>query len=85
MSAADRYYLVERQIMVGRARGTLTEEQEDALLEETDELWLLLTEDERSEVDRRVRSYVTSEAPEDLGLLDRSVDRGDTVAPRIAA
>ena len=64
MSAADRYDQVELQIMVGRARGTLTLEHEDALLEESDELWLLLTEEERAEVDRRVRGYIAAEAPE---------------------
>ena len=79
MSAADRFYQIERQIMVGRARGNLTEALEDELLEESDELWRLM------EADLRVRVYVATEAPEDLRLVDRVIVRGDVFAPRMAA
>ena len=85
MSAADRFYQIERQIMVGRARGNLTEALEDELLEESDELWRLMTEVERAEADQRVRVYAATEAPEDLRLVDRVIVRGDVFAPRMAA
>lgn len=85
MSAADRYYQVERQIMVGRARGTLSEAREDELLEESDDLWLQLTPEERAEVDARVLGYVALDAPEALGLLDTAVAIGAGAGPRRAA
>lgn len=85
MSAADRYYQVERQIMVGRARGTLTEAREDELLEESDDLWRLLTTEERAEVDARVLGYVALDAPAALGLLDTAAPIGTCDAPRRAA
>ena len=85
MSAADRYYQVERQVMVGRARGTLTEAGEDELLEESDDLWLQMTMEERAEADARVEGYIALQAPEVLGLLDTAVPIGQGDAPRRAA
>lgn len=85
MIAADRFHQIEREIMVGRARGTLNEAQEDELLEESDALWLVLSVDERSEVEERVRGYVAADAPAVLGLVDRPVEVGNTDAPRAAA
>jgi hypothetical protein len=83
LSAADRYYQIERLIMVGRARCTLSEAHEDELLEESDELWRLLTPAEREEVDERVSRYALAEAAPSLGLLDCALERGDWTPPRI--
>jgi hypothetical protein len=85
VGVASRYYEVERQVMVGRARGTLAEAREDELLEESDELWLAMTDAERAEVDARVREYVTADAPASLGMVDLPVDVGQGDMPRAAA
>lgn len=85
VSAADRYHQIEREILVGRARGTLNEAQEDDLLEESDALWLLLSAEERREVEDRIRVCVAADAPTELGLVDLPVEVGHTDAPRAAA
>ncbi len=85
MSAADRFYQIERQLVIGRARGTISEELEDEFLEESDELWRLMTPEEREEADRRVRGYLAPDAPDDIHLVERTVADGGKEAPRMAA
>ena len=85
MGVADSFHQLERQIMIGRARGTLTEEAEDLLLEESDDLWRRMAPDERDKADRRVRTYIAASAPAELGFQDRRLETGTCEGPLIAA
>ncbi len=51
---AQKYKELEEQVLYGRPRG-MTEEQEDLLLEEMDDLWYQMTINERAEVSMRAR------------------------------
>ena len=83
--AARRVRQLEEFVLTRRALSTLSEEREDAILEEMDELWLQMTEEERKEINRRARDRVTVEAPDKLGLRDRAMQRGSREPPRMVA
>lgn len=80
-----RYFAIEQEILWGRAHGRLPEDREDQLLEESDELWLRLTEGERAAADARGRAYTAIETVVELSLRDTPVRIGDSDAPRRAA
>ena len=54
---AQRYFAIEQEILRGRAHARRPEDREDGLLEESDDLWLAMTEEERAAADARGRSY----------------------------
>lgn len=76
--AVDCFYQISHQILIGRARGTLSEEKEDALLEESDLCWRAMTIEERDEANRRIQSFAKIEAAKDLKLVDLPVEKGET-------
>lgn len=82
---AQRYFAIEQEILWGRAHGRRPESQDDRLLEESDELWLRMTEDERAAADARGRAYTATKTAPALPFLDTSVRIGDSDAPRRAA
>lgn len=83
--AAQRYIRLEEQILEGRALGTLDEETEDTLLEEMDDLWLEMTEEDREWANQRAQKMLAVEAPEKLPWVDLDLRRGTTERPRQAA
>lgn len=82
---AQRYFAIEQEILWGRAHGRLPENRADRLLEESDELWLRMTEDERAAADVRGRAYTAIRTAPALPVRDTPVRIGDSNAPRRAA
>lgn len=82
---AQRYFAIEQEILWGRAHGRLTEDTDDSLLEESDALWLRMTEDERAVADARGRVYTAIETVAELPVRDTPVRIGGSEAPRRAA
>lgn len=85
MSASERFLQIERQILVGRARGSLVDELEDVLLEESDALWRLMSAEERELANSRIAAAIAASAPASLGLVDRPMPVGSRNPPRVAA
>ena len=85
MNAAERYALLERQMLRGRSLGTLSEEGLDRTLEEMDDLWLQLSDAERRQAEERAAAWAASDAPDELGLRERVVPLGGHTLPREAA
>ena len=83
--AALSYERLEVRILRGRALGILPEETEDAILEEMDALWRLMTPEERAAANARLEEARRSRAPEDMKFKDVSVSEGDSKLPREAA
>lgn len=46
-----RYRALLERLLQGRDGGSLTQQREDAMLDEMDELWWKMTEDERKSLD----------------------------------
>lgn len=82
---ALRCFAIEQEILWGRAHGPLTEDAEDRLLEESDALWLRMTEDERAAADARGRAYTAIQTVAELPVRDTAVRIGGSEAPRRAA
>jgi hypothetical protein len=82
---AQRYFAIEQEILWGRAHGRPTEDAEDRLLEESDALWLRMTEGERAAADARGRAYTAIETVAELPVRDTPVRLGGSEAPRRAA
>ena len=55
--AAHRHMELERQLVVGRALGTLSDAEEDAVLEEMGDLWWQMTDPECDEANRRAAAH----------------------------
>lgn len=53
-SVKDKYLEMDRALLAKRATGTLTEDEEDDILEELDELWWSMTDQERTEVQQEI-------------------------------
>lgn len=75
MSPKERYRELTEKLLENTAWNTLTEQEDEAIREEMDDLWWAMSEAERTEADawlaaQRVR------APEDLGLVDAAEDSG---------
>lgn len=75
MSPKERYHELTERLLENTAWDTLTEEEDESIREEMDDLWWAMSEKERAEADawlaaQRVR------APEDLGLVDAAEDGG---------
>jgi len=68
--AATSYESLETRILRGRALGILPEETEDAILEEMDALWRLMTQEERDAANARIQEARRIKAPEHLNLKD---------------
>ena len=47
MNTAEKYALLEAQMLRGRALGTLSEDAVDQILEQMDDLWLQMSDAER--------------------------------------
>ena len=77
MSPADqRYFAIEQEILWGRAHNTLAEADEDRLLEESDALWLRMTDLEHAAADERGRAYTAIRTRPELPLRDAAVAIG---------
>ena len=85
MNAAEKYALLEAQMLRGRSLGTLSPDALDRILEEMDDLWLQMSEDERQQANRRAAAWARAPVPDDLGLRDRVVGPGSHGLPREAA
>ncbi len=85
MNAAEKYALIEAQMLRGRSLGTLPEAAQDRILEAMDDLWLQMSDTERREADLRAKAWANAPAPDDLGLRDRVVHPGEHALPREAA
>ena len=83
--AAVSYENLEARILRGRALGILPEETEDVILEEMDELWLAMTEEERAAANTRPVEAKKVSAPEHLNLKDIPLHEGARQLPREAA
>jgi hypothetical protein len=83
--AAICYERLEVRILRGRALGLLPEETEDAILEEMDALWRLMTSEERAAANARLEEARRSRAPVDLKLRDVFLVEHDSRLPREAA
>lgn len=83
--AAQRYVRLEEQILEARALGTLDGEVEDALLEEMDDLWLEMSQEDHEQANRRAERMLAVEAPEKLPWVDLEPRRGTNERPRRAA
>jgi hypothetical protein len=83
--AAACYERLEVRILRGRALGLLPEEAEDAILEEMDTLWRLMTAEERAAANARLEEARGSKAPENMNLRDVSLSESDSRLPREAA
>jgi len=83
--AAISYERLEVRILRGRALGILPEETEDAILEEMDALWRLMTSEERTAANARVQEAGRTKAPADMKLKDVLLSDGDSRLPREAA
>jgi hypothetical protein len=83
LSAALQLKHLEDQVLTGRAFLTLSEEEEDILLEQMDKLWPELSSDEKEEANQRAYRCATIKAPVDLHLEDQLVVLGSTRRPRI--
>lgn len=57
IEAAKLYESFEKRILEGRAKGTLSEQDEDVLLDEMDDLWLAMTDEEQDEANRRAAEW----------------------------
>jgi len=66
-TAGTEYAHLERLLLVGRALRTLSERDEERLLEAMDVLWWRMTDDERAEADERPVAAIEG-TPVDLGL-----------------
>jgi hypothetical protein len=53
--AADRYRQLDDRLVNGRAADTLSDEEDDAILDEMEPLWWEMTGDERAEARERAR------------------------------
>lgn len=84
MKAARTYAILEAKMLRDRALGLLAETAYDAILEEMDELWEQMSEDERLEANARAAAIARLRAPETLAL-DVEVEEGDADLPRRAA
>lgn len=84
-SAASQYEELQKSILRGRALGTLPEEAEDSLLEQMDDLWWEMTEEERREADRRAAESQHIRIREELHHRDTSLPQGANSLPREAA
>jgi hypothetical protein len=51
------YLQAEKLLLEGRVNSTLTNEQEDELLEAMDYIWRYLTDEQRIAADRRAQAY----------------------------
>ncbi len=80
--AALSYERLEVRILRGQALGILLEETEDAILEEMDALWRLMTPEERAAAKARLEEAGRSRAPEDMKLKDVSLSEGASRLPR---
>jgi hypothetical protein len=85
VTPAQQYRLLEALMLRGRALGTITEAQLDALLEELDQLWAQMSHEERQEADRRAAAMAAISAPDELHLQDVATRLGDRHLPRVAA
>lgn len=85
MNTAEKYALLEAQMLRGRSLGTLSEESLDQILEEMDELWSDMGEVAKEQANVRAAAWARSTTPEDLGLRDRVVSAGASMLPREAA
>jgi len=85
MNAAGRYEKLESHRLRAQALGMVSEEVLDTWLERLDELWYSMSPDERSEADRRARSYATRPEEHEVLLLDVAVRIGQQRLPRGAA
>ena len=83
--AALSYDRLQVRILRGRALGILPEEADDAILEEMDLLWRLMTPEERAAVNFRLKEIDNSRAPEDMKFRDVALSVGDSRLPREAA
>jgi hypothetical protein len=68
MTPFQRYLVLQRRVLRGRALGTLPIELEDALLEEMDPLWYAMTDEERAYIDAGARDV--PHAPTQLDAID---------------
>jgi hypothetical protein len=85
MTPSERHEVLERQILRGRALGTIVEQAEDALLETLDDLWSEMSEEDRRAASERSVRRGGLIAPESLGLRDAVRNPGDQALPREAA
>jgi hypothetical protein len=83
--AAVSYENLEARILRGRALGILPEETEDVILEEMDDLWLAMSEEERAAANTRTAETTKVSAPESLNLKDIPLSEGTCQLPREAA
>lgn len=74
MTPFQRYLVLQRRVLRGRALGTLPIELEDALLEEMDPLWYSMSDGERAMIDASVRDV--PHAPAQLGAVDTDPSDG---------
>jgi hypothetical protein len=51
---AHRYEQLQLELLSGRGLGVMSQEDEDRILERMDECWWKMTDDERSEAERRI-------------------------------
>ncbi len=85
IGAFERYLEIYERLLLARAEAELSMEQEAEFAEEFDRCWHELSVDEQEELERRLASETTPDAPKDLGFVDALLAEGSTTAPRQAA
>jgi hypothetical protein len=83
VTPAQQYLLLEALMLRGRALGTVAEAQLDSLLEEMDQLWDQMSNDERQEADRHAAAMAAISAPDELHLQDVATRVGYLLMPRV--
>lgn len=73
--AGRRQLHLENRLSVGRADDSLTEGEQDAILDEMDGLWVRMTEDERQQCNERAAKIAAliADSPQ-LDMVDTPVD-----------
>lgn len=74
----------------GLVEGISTKEEEEKLLDDSDNLWYSMSDEEQSKAERLIIESRTSNigaprdlgAPKDLGMVDMAVEIGQSIFPR---
>lgn len=82
---ARKYEQLQWELLSGRQFGTISDEEEDRILERMDDYWWKMPEDERLDAERRIAETAKIEAPKAYGLVDVEVPIDGKILPRKAA
>ena len=85
MNPAERYRILQGQMLRGRACGTLSDAALDTILEDMDTAWDAMDDEARSVANAEAAKIAASSAPDDLRLVDCDVAIGTSSSVRRAA